>query len=375
MDTAQTIRKIKSEYDRAVSRDEKIAKIEASAKTALEKYEAASRIAERTGMTTSQVLLSNLLELYPDGNIPEDAAKALTRPTLEHNHKYVLGKAVDAQAVMNEEAEVGLAPLAADFDTRQADAVVEKLAGYDDISAHQSDIEKQIVAASRKTVDETMRVNAEAHTNAGMNVTVTRIYDGIGIHNRKDRCQWCLSRCGNDMPYREAYNKGAFERHPGCGCEIFYKTGKRIQRQVNWKDNSWEETTDRDIIKTRKDQGLGQQFHAEQRLSEIGKFLSAESRELLEIAKSGGANNGTYRQALEKTKPQLERSINSHIKAVRDHIEKLNNPTENMHRDDPNDPVARRREINDWLNHRRRNAEQAAIEIEIWRDNYGQDGF
>lgn len=199
------------------------------------------------------------------------------------------------------------------------------------------------------------------------------------LKGRPGRLQLSIQPLNSLLPHRKKGLKASWfydtPNLPYRKCEIFYKTGKRIQRQVNWKDNSWEETTDRDIIKTRKDQGLGQQFHAEQRLSEIGKFLSAESRELLEIAKSGGANNGTYRQALEKTKPQLERSINSHIKAVRDHIEKLNNPTENMHRDDPNDPVARRRAINDWLNHRRRNAEQAAIEIEIWRDNYGQDGF
>ena len=258
MDTAQTIQKIKSEYDRAVSRDEKIAKIEASAKTALEKWEAASKIAERTGMATSQVLISNLLDLYPDGNIPEEAAKAFVRPALEHNHKYISEKAVDAQTVMNAEAEVGLSPLAPDFDTRQADAVAQKLTGYDDISVHQKDIEKQIVTASRKTVDDTMRVNAEAHTNVGMNVTVTRIYDGIGVHNRKDRCQWCLSRCGNDMPYREAYSGGAFERHPGCGCEIFYKTGKRVQRQTGWENNTWKDAQNPETLEYRRQYAAGE---------------------------------------------------------------------------------------------------------------------
>lgn len=256
MDTAQTIRKIASEYDQAVSKDKKIAQLDAAAKTAMEKYRAASKIAERTGMTTSQVLISDLLELYPDGNIPEEVARDVARAALEHNYKYVLEKALDAQDKMNEEAGVGLSPLAPDFDASRADTVVEKLTAYDDISVHQSDIEKQIVSDSRKTVDDTMRVNAEAHQNAGMEVTVTRIYDGIGVHNRKDQCSWCLSRCGDDMTYQEARNKGTFQRHPGCYCEIFYKTAKSIQRQTSWQSNTWKDVQDSEILRLRKTYGL-----------------------------------------------------------------------------------------------------------------------
>lgn len=253
MDTAQTIKKIKDEYDRAVAANEKIVKLKAAAQTANQKYQAASKIASQTGMTTAEVLLSNLLELYPDGNIPEDEARALIRPTMEHNHQYVLENALDAQDAMNAEAEVGLKPVAPEFDTEQAEKIVETVTGYDDISQHKKDITKSIEMASRKTVDDTMRVNAEAHRNAGMDVSVTRIYDGIGVHDRKDRCTWCLSRCGTNMSYSEAIAKGAFARHPGCGCEIYYKTGKRILRQANWEKNSWDD----DALQNRRNYGIG----------------------------------------------------------------------------------------------------------------------
>ena len=45
------------------------------------------------------------------------------------------------------------------------------------------------------------------------------------------------------MPYSEAYAKGAFQRHPGCGCELIYKVGKRTQRQSDWTRNKWEDVS------------------------------------------------------------------------------------------------------------------------------------
>lgn len=100
-------------------------------------------------------------------------------------------------------------------------------------------IKKNVETAIRKVADDSLKENAFAANNVGLEVRVTRVYDGVGLSGNR-QCQWCLDRCGDNMTLEEAYAKGAFQRHPGCGCELYYKTEKGIERQKNWKTNTWE---------------------------------------------------------------------------------------------------------------------------------------
>ena len=85
-------------------------------------------------------------------------------------------------------------------------------------------LKNSAITENLKQVDNFQKKNAEFHSNIGFKVTVTRIYDEIGLRDRTEPCQWCLSRCGVDVPYDEAIERGMFERHEGCGCKIIYKT-------------------------------------------------------------------------------------------------------------------------------------------------------
>lgn len=85
-------------------------------------------------------------------------------------------------------------------------------------------LKNSAITENLKQVDNFQKKNAEFHSNIGFKVTVTRIYDEIGLRDRTQPCQWCLSRCGVDVPYDEAIDRGMFERHEGCGCKIIYKT-------------------------------------------------------------------------------------------------------------------------------------------------------
>lgn len=42
-----------------------------------------------------------------------------------------------------------------------------------------------------------------------------------------------------------------------------------------------------------------------------------------------------------------------------------------MTREDPNDPVARANDMKKWHGDRFRNAQEALIELEVWRRSYG----
>ena len=51
----------------------------------------------------------------------------------------------------------------------------------------------------------------------------------------------------NQCSVKEAYDRGMFERHPGCGCIITYKTKRGIFRQGkgDWEHNQWTEESER----------------------------------------------------------------------------------------------------------------------------------
>ena len=84
---------------------------------------------------------------------------------------------------------------------------------------------RDVAAVTMKMQSDSLYKNAENASGAGIEVRVTRTYDGIGLSNNR-QCEWCLERCGIDMPYQKAYEKGAFERHPGCNCLIEYTSKK-----------------------------------------------------------------------------------------------------------------------------------------------------
>lgn len=88
-------------------------------------------------------------------------------------------------------------------------------------------LKNQIVTSALKSSDQSMQKNAGAAENVGLEVRVTRTYDGVGLSGGR-QCKWCMERCGSDMTLSEAYRKGAFQRHPGCGCEIKYTSEKGV---------------------------------------------------------------------------------------------------------------------------------------------------
>lgn len=89
---------------------------------------------------------------------------------------------------------------------------------------------------ARKVMDDSFRHNAENASGAGLEVRVSREYDGVGLSNGR-LCYWCLSRCGVNMTLAEAKSKGTFERHEGCGCIIEYVSLKGLKSYQTGKSS------------------------------------------------------------------------------------------------------------------------------------------
>ncbi len=102
-------------------------------------------------------------------------------------------------------------------------------------------------------VDDIEKINAEFQSDAGYKRTVPRYYDGVGLSEGRV-CEWCLDKCGVDVPYDEAYEQGMFARHEGCGCIIEYNNnGERSYQSSKGGFDSW-----KDYDKKRVDKAISQ---------------------------------------------------------------------------------------------------------------------
>ena len=101
------------------------------------------------------------------------------------------------------------------------------------------DIDKSELEPLAARALETEKENARLRNELGLETTVVRVYDGVGLKGGKEPCEWCISREGV-YSYEDAVANGVFERHPGCGCTIEYHTSKGVQTQTDWTTNTWE---------------------------------------------------------------------------------------------------------------------------------------
>ena len=180
-----------------------------------------------SGKETADEIMKQLGE-----ELSVEEARQIIHPPLIRNHAYIAEMAAAVIGSMYLRSGLGIKALIPAYNIgRESDLV--RLA----VTAMLT--REAIEVLSLKVEDDSIRENAYASEDLGLETRVTRTYDDVGVHNGKDVCQWCLDRCGEDMTLSEAYAKGAFERHPGCGCELLYTTQKGTQRQTDWRTNTW----------------------------------------------------------------------------------------------------------------------------------------
>lgn len=97
------------------------------------------------------------------------------------------------------------------------------------------------------------------------------------------------------------------------------------------------------------------------------------SNEVLEQAKNGGKHKGIYKDAQNKSKSRLQKSITSHEKQVQEHIDKLNNPEK--YDADWNNKTEQHKQglLKKWRKDLKRNAEQAEIERRVLNERFGEE--
>ena len=244
MDNSKVLKKINTDYAQYMDTDVDVRQLYGKLTSGRATQPDALKFAKLSGSGLADAVVNNI-----EGELALADALAIIPEALRTNHEYVTSYLTRLQTRLDEKARIGLKPLTAPFDADRAAGLAEEATvGTPEL------LKSQIENFSMHTVDESMQMTAESRAHAGLEVLVSRKYDDVGVHNRKDPCQWCLDRECSEVPYQEAYDMGVFERHPGCECLITY-TNRRGDTTYQASKGAWYESSD-EALAQRKNHGL-----------------------------------------------------------------------------------------------------------------------
>lgn len=102
-----------------------------------------------------------------------------------------------------------------------------------------------------------------------------------------------------------------------------------------------------------------------------GTDITIDIEKTVAAAKNGTRHSGVYNDAVAKTESRLKKSIASHDKEVEIHKDKIAHPEKYVPDWDSKTPQEKEWIIKKWEKDAKRNAEQAAIEREVYKERFG----
>ncbi|MCD7735303.1 MAG: hypothetical protein LUH48_09315 [Clostridiales bacterium] len=105
----------------------------------------------------------------------------------------------------------------------------------------------------------------------------------------------------------------------------------------------------------------------------IQSLVPIDAAAVTEVAKNGGRHKGVYRDAVKKREKSLERSIASRTGQVQEHSEKIQQPEKYDTGWEDKDERQKDGLLSKWRKDLKRNAEQAEIEITVWKERFDSD--
>lgn len=243
MDNSKVLKKINTDYAQYMDTDVDVRQLYGKLTSGRATQPDALKFAKLSGSGLADAVVNNI-----EGELALADAMAIIPEALRTNHEYVTSYLTRLQTRLDEKARIGLKPLTAPFDADRAAGLAEEATvGTPEL------LKSQIENFSMHTVDESMQMTAESRAHAGLEVLVSRKYDDRGLSGGRV-CEWCLERECSEVPYQEAYDMGAFERHPGCECLITY-TNRRGDTTYQASKGVWYESSD-EALAQRKNHGL-----------------------------------------------------------------------------------------------------------------------
>lgn len=197
-------------------------------------------LAERFGREASKALRGNiLLSELPNQTLYWNIAERTIQPLLIEAYNNVNYYAVIQQDYADRAVGLSIRVVRGARPEARARQVMEMAVNSVTQEELRNALTDPAITAVRKFYDDFQMENAKLRDELGLETTVVRVYDGVGLKGGSEPCEWCISREGV-YSCADAMDNGIFERHPGCGCTIEYHTSKGVDVQTDWTTNAWE---------------------------------------------------------------------------------------------------------------------------------------
>lgn len=177
-------------------------------------YNTASEYAIRVGECLARILRQNA----PFESIAEWDLENLIPQALGLDHEHVVQACEQVQLALNADAGLGINYVPPIFDGNRAYGLVAELRDNPEFANIERTFYDQLVNFSQNVVDESIRVNANVLSNAGVQSKIVR-------NPEAGACAWCRAVAGT---YNYADVRGmrndVWRRHENCRCTIDFIT-------------------------------------------------------------------------------------------------------------------------------------------------------
>lgn len=184
--------------------------------------EYAIEIGELLGESFNRFLTVDTL---PDGRMYYNIAERILNDTLNTNHALVSTATSDIQGKLNAKAGFQIKGIAPKLNQDRIDGLIERVSNEEVFEEIKWILKEPIVNFTQSIVDDSIKENAEFHSQSGLSPKITRTVDGAKA------CNWCKEVSGvfkyPDVP------DDVYRRHDRCRCTVEYDPGDS-KRQNIW---------------------------------------------------------------------------------------------------------------------------------------------
>lgn len=227
----ELLQEIQDEFDALCKQDIEIQRILGIIANGKGTYEDVNEYAIRLGEILSKVYSNKITkEILPDGRMYYNIAKRTIEPTMLKNFELISDASLKVQSSLNKAAKINLKPIPPQLNQFKVDSIINK------VTSNQFEkaafiLQDPIVHFSQEIVDDSIKRNAEFHSQTGLHPKITRKVRG-------GCCEWCMNLAGT-YSYPEDIPDDIYRRHDRCRCEVLYDPGEGKQVQ-NVHTKSWE---------------------------------------------------------------------------------------------------------------------------------------
>lgn len=260
------------------------------------------------------------------------------------------------------------------------------------------DLQKRITTMSRDSAIRTARTAVTGAQNAGRMDSYAAA-EKMGIKLKKEWVATLDSRTrhshamldGEQVAQDKKFSNGC--RFPGdpqgppweiynCRCTLIAavegvdtaSAQRRARNPVTGETELIQNMTYQEWVRSKQKQQKAVEIESVLRYNSIiQSYTNIDTEKVYSAAKSGERNRGVYTDAKKKRKKKLEKSIASHTAQVEEHARKVKNPDKYDTGWSEKDDRQKQGLLKKWGKDLQRNAEQAEIEIEVWKERFGNE--